>query len=119
MNWMLALFALNFSLLLLHEMDAIRAKEWKMFIFLKDMKEQTGYCVFALVHLPLYFLVIYLMAHLYARQVFLLVDGFLIVHAVIHFLFRKHAANGFHSAYSNMLIYSMAVLAIAHFVMMF
>lgn len=29
-------FALELGLLLTHEMDAIRHKEWEMFIFLKD-----------------------------------------------------------------------------------
>jgi len=55
MNWLPILFAFNFSLLLLHEMDAIRAKEWKMFAVLKNMNEQNGYIVFSLLHLPLYF----------------------------------------------------------------
>ncbi|MFQ7237062.1 MAG: DUF6713 family protein, partial [Enterococcus hulanensis] len=35
------LFALELALLLTHEMDAIRHKEWRMFVFLKDLPEQT------------------------------------------------------------------------------
>ena len=35
------------SLLLIHEMDAIRTKEWKMFIILKDMADETAYKIFA------------------------------------------------------------------------
>lgn len=122
MNWLPVLFAFNFSLLLLHEMDAIRAKEWKMFIFLKDMKEQTGYIVFSLIHLPLYFWVIYTVSQVWSGGyaiVYLLTDVFLIAHAVIHYFFRKHAANDFSTIYSNILIYSMAALSVIHLILLF
>jgi len=122
MNMLPVLFALNFSLLLLHEMDAIRAEEWKMFIFLKDMKEQTGYIVFSLIHLPLYFWVIFTISQIWSGGyvlIYLLTDIFLIAHAIIHFFFRKHSANGFRSIYSNVLIYCMAVLGMIHLLLMF
>ena len=120
MNWIPYLFALNFSLLLLHEMDAIRAKEWKMFIILKDMKEQTGYIVFALLHLPLYFWVVFSISQVWSYQygfVYLVTDIFLIAHAILHFFFRRNSANEFSSIYSNILIYSMALLAILHLIL--
>ena len=122
MNWLPALYAFIFSLLLLHEMDAIRAKEWKMFIILKDMEEQTGYLVFSLVHLSLYFWVIFTVSQIWSGGyafVYILTDIFLIGHAVIHYFFRKHAANGFTSVYSNILIYSMAVLSVIHLFLLF
>ena len=122
MNWLPILFAINFSLLLLHEMDAIRAREWKMFIILKSLKEETAYIVFSLIHLPLYAWVILTVSQVWSGGyafVWLICDVFMIAHAAIHFLFRKHAANGFHSAYSNILIYSMALIAAVHFIMMF
>ena len=124
MNWLPILFALNFSLLLLHEMDAIRAKEWKMFIFLKDMKEQNGYVLFSVLHLPLYFWVIFTISQIWSggagyALVYLLTDIFLIVHAVIHFFFRKHAENRMNAAYSMILIYGMGALSIAHLSLLF
>jgi hypothetical protein len=102
-------------------MDAIRAKEWKMFIILKDLKEQTGYIVFSLIHLPLYFWVIYTVSQACSGGyviVYLLVDVFLIAHAAIHYFFRKHAANGFSTAYSSILIYSMAVLSVIQLIIL-
>ncbi|WP_368665131.1 DUF6713 family protein, partial [Paenibacillus borealis] len=48
------IFSINFALLLLHEMDAIRAKEWRMFIILKDMEDNRVFKVFTILHLPLY-----------------------------------------------------------------
>jgi hypothetical protein len=103
-------------------MDAVRAKEWKMFIILKDMKEQSGYILFSLLHLPLYFWVIFTVSQVWSggyAPVYLLTDIFLIAHAVIHFFFRKHAENGFNSAYSMILIYCMAALSAVHLFLLF
>ena len=122
MNWIPVLFALNFSLLLLHEMDAVRAREWKMFIILKSMREETAYIIFSVVHLPLYFWVIFTVSQTHSSGyafVYLITDVFLIAHTVIHFFFRRHAANGFFSAYSNALIYIMGVLALIHLILIF
>jgi hypothetical protein len=122
MNLIPIVFALNFSLLLLHEMDAIRAKEWRMFIILKDMREESAYIVFSLVHLPLYFWMIHTISQTVAGGYvipYLALDIFLIFHTVIHFCFRKKAANGFTSAYSNALIYGMGVLTVLHLVLLF
>ena len=120
LNWIPFLFAVNFSLLLLHEMDAIRAKEWKMFAILKDMKEQTGYIVFTLLHLPLYIWVVFSISQIWSGHyafVYLATDIFLITHAILHFFFRRNNANEFSPIYSNILIYSMALLAIWHLVL--
>jgi hypothetical protein len=122
MDWLSKFYAILFSLLLLHEMDAIRTKEWKMFIVLKDMKEQTGYIVFSLIHLPLYAWVIYSVSQTWNGSyalIWLLTDVFLVIHAMIHFGFRKHTANGFQSVYSNILIYGTAALSVLHFFLMF
>ena len=122
MNPLPILFALNFSLLLLHEMDAIRTREWKMFVVLKDMRDETAYITFSLIHLPLYIWVIYTISQTFSSGyavVWLLTDVFLILHTVIHFFFRKHAANGFVSAYSNGLIYSMGALSVVHLILIF
>ena len=116
------LFTIIFALLLLHEMDAIRAKEWKMFFLLKTMAEKTAYTVFTALHLPIYFVAIYIMlcggtASILVLQI--IVDIFLILHAIIHFCFRKHTENGFKSLFSKTVIYSMAVLSMIHLVLLF
>ena len=114
------LFVLKLSLLLLHEMDAVRAREWKMFIFLKSMREETAYIIFSVVHLPLYFWALFTISQPFSSGytfVYLITDVFLIAHTVIHFFFRRHAANSFSSAYSNALIYIMGVLAVIHLIL--
>lgn len=110
-------FIFLISLLLVHEMDAIRTKEWKMFIILKDMADETAYKVFTLIHLPLYFAAFFVMvqggasANVVLRFV---IDIFLIAHSIIHFLFRNKPDNGFTSIFSKTIIYSMGVLSVIH-----
>ncbi len=104
------------SLLLVHEMDAIRAKEWKMFLVLKDMAEETACEVFILLHLPLYWGVLCALSSggTAGYVLKIIVDFFLLGHAALHYGFREHAGNGFQAKFSKMLIYAMSALAFAH-----
>ena len=111
------LFIVIISLLLVHEMDAIRAKEWKMFIVLKDMEEEAAYKFFVLIHLPLYVVAFYILydGGIMASYVLkIVIDIFLLVHAIIHYGFRNHSHNGFKSIFSKNIIYSMSGLALLH-----
>jgi hypothetical protein len=116
-----ALFVFNCALLLLHEMDAIRAKEWKMFAVLKSMREETAYIVFASIHFPLYLLLTFIMAQAInsslAPAYYIVMNLLLIAHTGTHFFFRRHSANGFTSFYSNALIYAMGIFALLHLVL--
>lgn len=120
--FMEVLFVFIMSVLLLHEMDAIRTKEWKMFIVLKDMADESAYKVFTFIHLPLYFVAILIMAKGGTHANFVLcciIDAFLIGHAIIHFYFRNNKNNGFTSSFSKIIIYLMAVLSIVHLCLLF
>lgn len=111
----LIIFVLMISLLLIHEMDAIRTKEWKMFIVLKDMADDKAYKIFTLAHLPLYCAVIFIMAQGGEPAVlYYIIDIFLIGHTIVHYGFKKHLKNGFTSVFSKAIIYSMGILAVIH-----
>jgi len=114
---MVTLFIFMISLLLLHEMDAIRTKEWKMFFILKDMPDEKAYKIFTLFHFPLYFsifMVLVLGGNSATNTLYLILDIFLIGHSIIHFCFRKNPNNRFSSLFSKAIIYSLAILAILH-----
>lgn len=120
MNLIKILFCLNFSLILLHEMDAIRCKEWKMFIVLKDMKESYGYLVFALIHLPLYFLsiaAIFSNINYFYSKESIWIDLLLILHSIIHFIFKKNRNNEFNNLFSQCVIYVMSLIAIIRIIL--
>lgn len=117
MYTLIFIFAVNFSLLLLHEMDAVRNKEWKIFIILKDIKDEDAYIIFSLIHLPLYIWIIISVSQTLSTGcifIWILTDIFMLFHGIIHFLFRKHASNNFKSLYSNALIYGMCILSAVH-----
>jgi hypothetical protein len=111
-------FALCFSLLLTHEMDAVRCAEWRMFIVLRDMPDEKAHRVFTALHIPIYTTAFFLLLAGRSRICFLIVDIFLIAHALLHLLFERHKKKGLKSPFSRTIIYSATVLAVAHLAMM-
>ncbi len=110
------LFIAVLALLFIHEMDAIRVQEWKMFIVLKDMNDETAYKVFTIIHLPLYFAAVYtlVIGGTAAFTLKVIVDIFLLGHTILHFGFRNHRGNGFTTVFSKVIIFAMPILACGH-----
>ena len=50
---------LGFCFLLVHEMDAIRCREWRVFPVTSKMGDEAGYIAFTAVHVPLYALLLW------------------------------------------------------------
>jgi len=99
-------FFVGLAFILTHEMDAIRAREWRIFPFTAWLEDKTGYLVFTALHVPLYLLLFW---GLYSasgpnRGLILGLDLFFIVHVFLHLLFLRHPKNGFASAFSWALI---------------
>jgi hypothetical protein len=99
-------FVLGFCFLLTHEMDAIRAGEWKVLPILSKMEDYEGYVVFTALHVPIYAL---LFLGLFGEEGFnrgLVVglDVFFIVHAFLHLLLHNHPENRLRSVFSYTLI---------------
>ncbi len=103
-------FIFIISLLLIHEMDAIRGKEWTMIIFFRNMSEERAYQVFTLLHIPMYVLLFYFWLSHYLIFYYV-VDILLIVHAFLHYGFRNHKNNRMNSLLSKFVINSAAVLS--------
>lgn len=118
-DFLLVLFLLNLSLFLLHEMDAIRHSEWRLFIVLKDMEDSKAYKVFTFIHLPLYTIILSLLFSQYQTIIFWFIDLFLIIHAILHLFFEKHPRNGFKNTFSRSIIYPMGILAVIHLLLLF
>ena len=102
------IFYLGLSLILAHEMDAIRLKEWKMFPILSKLEEQTGYFVFTGVHVPLFILIFW---GLYGNNpdeintsLIVGLDIFFIIHIFLHLMLLRHRNNFFKSVFSWSLI---------------
>ncbi|MGE7114389.1 DUF6713 family protein [Lysinibacillus sp. NPDC047702] len=113
-DFLLVLFLFNLSLFLLHEMDAIRRSEWRLFIVLKDMEDSKAYKVFTFLHLFLYVIILSLLFSEYQIIVFWFLDLFFIIHAILHLFFEKHPRNEFKNTFSRAIIYPMGILAVVH-----
>lgn len=120
MEFIQVLFFINFSLILMHEMDAIKCREWRMFIILKDMKENYGYVIFTLLHLPIYFLCLASMFnninYLNSRES-IWIDVLLILHSIVHFSFRKNKNNEFNKLFSQFIIYGISLIAMMRIIL--
>ncbi len=115
-NLLVIIFAINLSLLFVHEMEAIRHQEWKMFIVLKDMEEKKAYTLFLLMHIPLYSLILWILLSPNVTIGFFITDVFLVIHLLIHLLFMKHKNNRFNNPLSLCIIILMGVLSALHLI---
>lgn len=99
----------------LHEMDAVRCKEWKLMKFICDINDELAYRIFNIFHLPLYLvyiLVVLTAADTYLYNFFIGFNIFLIFHAILHYYFKRYPHNTFNS-FSYAIIYGMACCAVA------
>jgi hypothetical protein len=90
------LFLIGISFLMVHEMDAIRCKEWRIYPGLSLLSNKAGQLIFVFAHIPLFFLVLYQIAYNANNQAFIMgFNIFLMVHVVLHLLYIKHKNNEF------------------------
>ncbi|MBK7304424.1 MAG: hypothetical protein IPN15_00685 [Saprospiraceae bacterium] len=90
------LFYLGLSLLTMHEMDAIRCREWRIFPGLSMLSDKLGHIIFVFAHIPLFFFIFWQLTH--SQDIEAFIKGFnifMIVHLGLHILFLKHKNNEF------------------------
>ncbi|MEO1053403.1 MAG: DUF6713 family protein [Bacteroidota bacterium] len=88
------IFTLGLAFILMHEMDAIRCHEWRIFPATSFMNDKTGMIVFIFLHIPLfYFPLLPDMLHSHSFRYGFSI--FLIVHFFLHLLFLLHKKNEF------------------------
>ena len=79
-------FTLGLAFILLHELDAIRCHEWRIFPLTSFMNDRMGMQVFLLMHLPLFYFI--LVPSTLANESFQYwFSVFLIAHFFAHLLF--------------------------------
>jgi len=116
-----ALFSLGLSLLLAHELDAVRAREWRLLPVLRRLPDAQGRDAFILVHVPLVALLIWLAASPVADVRFwfqAVADAFFVVHVALHRAFMSHPDYDFHGALSRSLILGAGAVGALHLTLM-
>lgn len=108
-------FYLGLSFLIIHEMDAIRCKEWRILPVISSLEEKTGEIVFLFAHIPLFVWVFWSLSTNTESELFMKgFDVFMIVHIGLHILFLKHKNNEFKDWISWFFIIGAGIFGAVH-----
>jgi len=116
-DWQHILFFLGLSLLVCHELDAVFHLEWRLLPVLNVLPDATAQKAFVIAHIPLFTAIFWLVGHrsfVIRRRSRMVVDGFLIVHAAIHFLLSNHELYEFEAPLEGLLVYGGAAVGLSH-----
>ena len=113
-------FYLGLGALLTHELDAMSNHEWRLLPGLGGLPDDTAMTVFVALHVPLFALLIGLVASTrpgVRRVSRLVVAGFLVVHAGLHLWFTGRPEYEFSSLLSETLIFGGALCGALYLVL--
>ncbi len=105
-------FYLGMGSLFAHELDAMPNHEWRVLPLVRILPDDTGMIVFVLAHVPIFGVLIAVVASQNERTRMISKLGisiFLLVHGALHLIFMDDPSYEFSSALSNLLIFGGAV----------
>ena len=112
------LFMLGFSFLFVHEMDAVRCKEWRMFPGLSQLGDRTAEAIFILAHIPLIAAILYfIFQDTTSGLLATALSYFMVIHSVIHLFCLKHMQNEFKGFISWLIISGAGACGLAYLLM--
>jgi len=89
-------FYLGLSFIIIHEMDAVRCHEWRIFPGLSMLNDKLGFVIFMIAHIPLFaWPLIVLQENPDPTGLMKGLDVFFIIHVGLHILFLRHPRNEF------------------------
>lgn len=105
------LFLAVVGFLFVHELDAIRQREWRFFFAPAPVSDEIAYRIFTALHAPLFVVVLWYLNSL-TFQVG--VDSFAVVHGLLHFGLRDHPLIEFDGRFSRFWIFGGSLLGVLH-----
>lgn len=87
-------YILGLAFIFIHETDAIRCKEWRIFPGLSFLNDKVGSTLFVFLHIPLFYWVL-LETQNNNAHFRIAFNYFLITHLIVHLLFLFHKRNEF------------------------
>ena len=111
------LIIVNLSLFVVHELDAVHCREWRMIYGLNHLNDDTAYQLFAALHVPMLAVVLWFFVQANVEYRFWFeatFDAFLIAHLGLHLAFARHPENRFSSWFSKAVIALMALGGCLH-----
>ena len=94
--------------------------EWRLMPIIRTLSDEMGMMVFVIVHIPIFAVLIALVSSKNSKTRRLTRIGiglFLVLHGLLHVLFRDHPAYEFSSMYSNILIFAGSFMGIVYLVL--
>ena len=108
------LFLAVVAFLFVHELDAIRQREWRFFFAPVAIRDETAYRIFTAAHAPL---VLSILAYVDSPVFQISLDTFAVVHGLLHFALRTHPLLEFDSWFSRFWIFGGSLLGALHLVL--
>ena len=97
-----------------HELDAVQKHEWRVLPLTSWMSETVGRQVFVFAHVPLFFLIIWIVEQGSQSKAAMALSTFAVVHVGLHWAFRNHPKYEFLGFGSRALIVGAGVLGLGH-----
>lgn len=110
-------FYAGMGVLFTHELDAIQRHEWRVLPLTSWLPDEYGFIVFLFFHIPLFAVLIALVASANEKirvRTRIGIGIFLIIHALLHTLFIGNARYEFATLPSNILIFGGALLGVIY-----
>ncbi len=111
------LYYAGLACLFTHELDAMTHAEWRLMVVLRELPDATASPAFVVLHVPLFFLLLWLSQHGKLRirdWTRTVVAAFLVVHALLHFGLSSEPLYDFHRTLSRALLRSAAPFRAAY-----
>ncbi|WP_396613524.1 DUF6713 family protein (plasmid) [Haloferax sp. S1W] len=106
-----ALFLTVVAFLFVHELDAIRQREWRFFFAPTTVRDVRASQIFIALHAPL---LVVLLGYLDSTAFQLGFDVFAIAHGIVHFGLRNHPLVAFENWFSRIWIFGGSLLGVTH-----
>ncbi len=116
------IFYLGLFFLFVHELDAIKQHEWRIFPGLSKLEDDLSYQLFVALHIPLFVLILWFLYYLSEQIRFWFkigIDVFLIIHFGLHHFFKSHDKYEFTQQFSKIIINLAALIGLIHLILVF
>ena len=110
-------FYLGFGTLFSHELDSMLNHEWRVIPIIRTLSDETGAMVFVVAHIPIFALLVAWVSSKNPktrRTTRIGIGLFLVLHGLLHILFKDHSAYEFSSMLSNVLIFGGSILGVTY-----